>query len=67
MMHDKEIMFLGSKTDKNDNDEEIPTDDIELVNMGKQSAPINKDNVHRRYDEIYQICDDIDRHEDDKV
>ena len=66
MIHNKEISFLGTKKDKNNNDEEIFTGAVEIVTMIKQSSHINKENINRKSDERDQICNDIDRHEDDR-
>ena len=35
-----------AKKNQNDDDKERFTDDIEVVNMGKQSAQINKEHIH---------------------
>ena len=42
VIHDKEITFLGSEKDQNDDDEEIFTDDIEVAKMGNHSSHISK-------------------------
>ena len=66
MLHDKEITLLDSKKDKNADNEEIFTNDIEVLQMGKQSAQIDKEHIHMINDERYQICDYIDTYKDDK-
>ena len=55
--------MLGSEKEKNDDDEEWFTDDIEVVKTGKHSDQINKEHIHRITEEKDQIFDDIDRHE----
>ena len=51
---------------KNNDDEDILIDDIEEVKMGKISSNIEREDIHRIYDETYKIGDDIQRHKDDK-
>ena len=51
-------MFGSERYNKYDN-EEIFTDDIEVVKMGKESAQINKYNIHTGSDKRYQASDEI--------
>ena len=58
-IHDKQITLFGSeKYNKYDN-EEIFTDDTEVVKMGKKSAQINKYNIHTGADKRDQASDEI--------
>ena len=63
---DKEKTLHDREEDQNDDDGERNTGDIEVVKTGKQSYQINKENIHRRFDESNQIGDKIEIYQDDK-
>ena len=58
-IHDKQITLFGSERYNKYDNEEIFTDDIEVVKMGKESAQINKYNIHTGVDKRYQTSDEI--------